>query len=205
MEFETWNLESEILHMFAFIFSFILLSAGAASSVGGSAFDHFWETYFNNPNFPLWKFINLSAFVALMVYLLKKPLSDTFKAKREEIRAELIKAEEEKQSALVKLTEIEAKTARLDTEKDQIRLKAQVEADNEARRIAEQTETDMAKMRTQADNEVLRMRKQAENELRKFSAEESIRLAEKMIREKLGTSSDAQLVKAGIENLGGAK
>ncbi len=194
----------KLLHMLALIFSFIFLIAGSASS-GGSAFDNFWETYFNNPNFPLWKFINLAAFVALMVYLIKKPLSEVFKAKREVIRAELIKAEEEKQTALAKLTEIEAKTARLETEKDQIRLKAQVEADNEARRIAEQTETDLAKMRTQADNEVLRMKKQAENELRKFSAEESIRLAEKLIREKLGTSSDAQLVKAGIENLGGAK
>ncbi len=191
--------------MFALIFSFIFLFAGAASSGGGSAFDHFWETYFNNPNFPLWKFINLAAFVSLMVYLLKKPLSDVFKAKREVIRAELIKAEEEKQTALAKLTAIESKTAGLENEKDQIRLKAQVEAENEARRIAEQTETDLAKMRTQADNEVLRMKKQAENELRKFSAEESIRLAEKLIREKLGTSSDTQLVKAGIENLGGAK
>jgi F-type H+-transporting ATPase subunit b len=191
--------------MFAFIFTFILFFSGAVHTSGGSWFDHFWETYFNNPYFPLWKFVNLAAFVALMVYLIKKPLSEVFKAKREVIRAELIKAEEEKQTALAKLTEIEVKTAGLENEKDNIRLKAQVEADNEARRIAEQTETDLTKMRTQADNEVLRMKKQAQNELRKFSAEESIRLAEKMIREKLGTSSDAQLVKAGIENLGGAK
>jgi F-type H+-transporting ATPase subunit b len=205
--FQKWNtdLESEILYMFAFIFSFIFFLSGAASSGGGSGFDHFWETYINNPSFPLWKFFNLAVFVGLMVYLLKKPLSETFKAKREEIRTELIKAEEEKQAALAKLTEIEVKSAGLENEKNNIRLKAQVEADNEVRRIAEQTETDIAKMRNQADNEVSRMKQQAQGELRKFSAEESVRLAEKLIKEKLGSSSDAQIVKAGIENLGGAK
>jgi F-type H+-transporting ATPase subunit b len=203
LESETWTLK--FLYMFAFIFSFIFFLSEAAHSSGGSGFDHFWETYFNNPNFPLWKFFNLAVFIGLMVYLLKKPLSETFKAKREEIRAELIKAEEEKQAALAKLTEIEVKSAGLENEKNNIRLKAQVEADNESRRIAEQTETDLAKMRNQADNEVTRMKQQAQGELRKFSAEESIRLAEKLIKEKLGTSSDAQIVKVGIENLGGAK
>jgi F-type H+-transporting ATPase subunit b len=192
--------------MFAFFFNFIILFSEAAhSSAESSGFGHIWETYFNNPSFPLWKFINLAIFVGLLIYLLKKPLTETFKAKREVIRAELIKAEEERQSAMAKLTEVESKTAQLESEKDHIILTSQVEADNERRRISEQTESDVAKIRSQAEAEVARTKNVAQNQLRKFSAEESIRLAEQMLREKLGAASDADLVRVGIDNLGGAK
>lgn len=192
--------------MFAFLFNFIILFSEAAHSAdGGSGFNHIWETYFNNPGFPLWKFINLAIFVGLMAYFLKKPLSEAFKTKREVIRAELIKAEEEKQAAMAKLTEVESKSANLESEKQHIILAAQVEADNERRRISEQTESDIAKIRSQAEAEILRTKTSAQNQLRKFSAEESIRLAEQMLREKLGAKSDADLVRVGIDNLGGAK
>jgi F-type H+-transporting ATPase subunit b len=192
--------------MFAFLLNFIILFSETAHSAGnGSAFDHIWQSYFNNPGFPLWKFINLAIFVGLLGYLLKKPLSEAFKTKREVIRAELIKAEEDKQSAMAKLTEIESKTAQLESEKDRIILTSQVEADNERRRIAEQTESDIAKIRSQAEAEIMRTKTVAQNQLRKFSAEESIRLAEQMLREKLGAASDSDLVRVGIDNLGGAK
>ncbi len=192
--------------MFAFLFNFIILfSETAHSASGGSAFDHIWSDYFNNPSFPLWKFINLAVFVGLMIYLLKKPLTEAFKTKREVIRAELIKAEEERKSALEKLTEVESKTAQLESEKDRIILTSQVEADNEQRRIAEQTVGDIAKIRSQAEAEIARTKTVAQNQLRKFSAEESIRLAEQLLREKLGVTSDADLVRVGIDNLGGAK
>jgi F-type H+-transporting ATPase subunit b len=198
--------------MFAFLFSFVILlsesahSAGTGNSGGWlAAFNHFWETYFNNPGFPLWKFINLAIFAGGLGYLLKKPLTESFKAKRELIRAELIKAEEDKKAAMAKLTEIESKTAQLESEKDRIILTSQIEADNERRRIAEQTESDIAKIRGQAEAEIARTKNVAQNQLRKFSAEESIRLAEQILREKLGASSDADLVRVGINNLGGAK
>lgn len=188
-----------------FILNIIYFLFEGASAAGGSAFDRFWQEYMNNPQFPLWKFVNLAIFAGLLIYLIKKPLSESFKAKREEIRAELIKAEEEKQAAMARLTEIEAKNARLESEKNEIILKSQVEADNEAKRIAEQTESDLKKMHLQAEAEIARSRKQAENDLRKFSAEESIRLAEEMIKGKLSGARDSDLVKVGINSIGGAK
>jgi F-type H+-transporting ATPase subunit b len=192
--------------MFAFLFNIIILFSESANSTGLLAgFTHFWEDYFNNPGFPLWKFFNLAVFIGGLGYLLKKPLTESFKTKREIIRAELIKVEEEKQSAMAKLTEVESKTANLESEKHNIILTAQIEADNEKRRIAEQTESDIAKIRSQADAEILRTKTSAQNQLRKYSAEESIRLAEQMLREKLGATSDSDLVRVGINNLGGAK
>ncbi len=187
--------------MFAFIL-FLFAEGGHSSSGGWSAF---WNHYLNYPGFEAWKFINLAIFAGLLIYLLKKPLSETFKAKREEIRAELIKAEEEKQAAMSQLTEAESKLARLDSEKETVLAKAKSEAEKEEKRIAGETENDINKLREQANNEVLRTANQAKQELRKISAEETIRLAEEMLRSKLGGNNDADLVKVGIENLGGAK
>jgi len=189
-----------------FLFSFILIFAETAGAQGGSSWDnflHFWNAYFNYPGFELWRFLNLAIFVAIMIYLLKKPLGEAFKAKRETIRAELIKAEAERQAALAQLTATEAKLARLDTEAEMIRQRAAQEADAEKTRINEQSEFEISKLREQANNEIERTGKQIKIELRRFSAEESIRLAEEKIRREINPEKDAQLVKANIQSIGG--
>ena len=182
---------------------FLLLAEGGHSSGGG--FSGFWNTYLNYPGFEAWKFINLAIFIGLMVYLLKKPLSETFKAKREQIRAELIKAEQEKQAALAKLTETEAKMARLDLEKETVLNRAKEEAKSEEKRIATEAENEVKKLREQAENEINRTATLAKHELRKLSAEETVRLAEEMIKSNLAKGNDAGLVQTGIQSLGGAK
>lgn len=192
--------------MLAFIYSFILIfAAGGATGEGG--FGAWWNStvnpYINYPGFELWKFLNLSIFVAIMVYLLKRPLSEAFKAKRETIRAELIRAEEERQAALAKLTSTEAKLAALDSESAQILEKARLEAEAERTRISAQTEEEINRLRRQSESETVRLSQQARAELRRFSAEESIRLAEAKIKQKINSQNDAQLVRTNIQTIGG--
>jgi F0F1-type ATP synthase membrane subunit b/b' len=138
-----------------------------------------------------------------MVYLLKKPLSEAFKARRETIRAELIRAEEEKQAALAQLTSTEAKLVALESESANILEKARLEAEAEKARILTQTEEDVNRLRRQTESEAARLSQQARAELRRFSAEESIRLAEEIIKGKINAQKDAQLVKTNIQSIGG--
>lgn len=176
--------------MLAFI-NFILLFAE-----GGTP-------WWNFPGFEFWRFLNLGIFVAIIVFLLKKPLSNAFKAKRESIRAELIKAEEEKQAALNKLTLAEAKLARIESESDEIIERARLEATEEKARILREAEEEANRLRVQAENEIARKAAQVRLELRRFSAEESIRLAEEKIKQNIDATKDAQLVKANIQSIGG--
>ena len=187
--------------MLAFIFLLVFAETGHSS--GG--FSDFYNTYLNYPGFEAWRFINLALFAGLLIYLLKKPLGETFKAKRDEIRAGLIKAEEEKKAALAELSESEVKLSRLDAEKEVILKRAREEAQAEENRISAETENEIKKLREQAQNEILRSANQAKQELRKLSAEETVRRAEEIIKKKLEKASDANLVKTGIESLGGAK
>lgn len=190
--------------MFSFIYKtvhFLAIAAGGSGGEGG--FTRFYNDWLNIPGFEAWKFINLAIFVALLIYLVKKPLGDAFKAKRDAIRAELIRAEEEKQAALKQLTSAEAKLAGLDNEKATVLKQANEEAEAERRRLAQQTESDIAKLKEQAGGEIARLQKQTLAALRRFSADESIRLAEAKLRAEIDTARDSQLVKNGIASIGG--
>jgi F0F1-type ATP synthase, subunit b len=191
--------------MFAIFYSTILLFAEAGSHAASSSggFTQFYNDYLNYPGFEIWKFVNLAIFIAILVYVLKKPLSDAFKAKRDAIRADLIRAEEEKKAALERLTAIEARLAQLESEKQSILDKAKEESEAERRRLTEQTRSDIARLREQADAEISRLAIQKRVELRRYSAEESIRLAEQKLRSQIGVETDARLVKASIQEIGG--
>jgi F-type H+-transporting ATPase subunit b len=181
--------------MFAFIYSSLLLLAAG----GGS----FYNDYLNIPGFEAWKFLNLAIFIAVLYFLLRKPLSSAFKAKRESIRAELIRAEEEKQAALDRLATAEAKLAQLETEKSAILQSASAEAAAEKQRLIDQTAADVKRLRDQADAEVARVAHLTKGQLRKYSAEESVRLAELKLRERIDAQKDSELVKTGIRSIGG--
>ncbi|MCY7346934.1 MAG: ATP synthase F0 subunit B [Pyrinomonadaceae bacterium] len=191
--------------MLAFLFNYVLIYAAptAGGTAGQGGFTEFYNHYLNFPGFEAWRFFNLAIFVAVIVYLIKKPLSAAFKTKRETIRAELIKAEAERQAALAQLTATEAKLAQLDAETQTIRGRAAQEADDEKSRIIGQTDFEINKMREQANNEIERKSQLVRAELRRFSAEESIRLAEEKIRREINADKDAQIVKANIQSIGG--
>lgn len=189
--------------MTAFLFNIVLLFTAEAPHGGAGWWATTGSQYLNYPGFEAWKFLNLAIFIFIIYKLVNKPLSAAFKAKRESIRADLIKAEEEKQAALQQLTSMEAGLAALETEKAQILERAATEAEAEKKRLLEQTETDIARIRSQIEAEITRLVQQARAELRKFSAEESIRLAEAKLRSQITPESDARLVKAGIQSIGG--
>lgn len=191
--------------MLAFIFNIILLASEAGHSGGG--FMDWWhknaDPYLNYPGFEAWKFLNLAIFSFILYKLLKKPLSDSFKAKREEIRSDLIKAEQEKQAAIARLTDAEAKLAGAEHESKGVLDRSIAEAKAEKARIEKETEAETARLREQAQNEITRTALSAKAGLRKYSAEESIRRAEEIIKQGMNAEADAKLVRANIQSIGG--
>ncbi len=195
--------------MLVFLSNFILFLAESGGTGEKSGAMAWWmknaDPYLNYPGFEIWRFINLAIFVAFLAYVLKKPLTEAFKAKREAIRADLIRAEEERQAALARLTEAESKLARIDLDREEIIENAKAEAEAEKLRLAQEAEMDEKRLRQQAENEIDRKTQQVRSQLRRFSAEESIRLAEEKIRQAMDPQKDAELVRANIQSIGGMK
>jgi F0F1-type ATP synthase membrane subunit b/b' len=195
--------------MLVFLSNLLIFFAESGGSAEKTGALKWWyenvDPYLNFPGFEVWRFINLGIFIAILVYLLKKPLSNAFKAKREAIRSDLIKAEKERQAALAQLKTAEAKLEGLETEKSRIIADARAEAEAEAARLAEEAEADARRIRHQVEGEITRKTQQVHAKLRRFSAEESIRLAEEKIKAAMNARKDAELVKANIQAIGGMK
>jgi F0F1-type ATP synthase membrane subunit b/b' len=162
-----------------------------------------WWDY---PGFELWKFVNLAVFVAVMVYILTKKakLGEVFQSRRESIKLELAQAQQERDAALAKLKEVEDRLARLDTEVAGIKERSVLEAAEERQRIARSTETEITKLSEQALREIESAGKAAKKELRRYAAEQSVQMAEAIVRREMRPEDDARLIANNIEELGGA-
>ncbi|MFS8086206.1 MAG: hypothetical protein ACMG6H_11305 [Acidobacteriota bacterium] len=160
-----------------------------------------WWDY---PGFEAWKFINLAIFILLMAYILtrKVKLGEAFRARRESIKRELARAQQERDAALAKLKEVEERLARLDTEVSNIKEQSKREAAEENERIARATETEMARLRDQAQREIESAGKAARHELRRYTAEQSVKLAEEVIRREIKPEDDDRLISSNIKELG---
>jgi len=161
--------------------------------------------WWNIPSFELWRWINLIIFVALFIYILRRPVSEAMRARREGIRRDLMRAHEERNAALAKLEEVEARLAKLDEEVASVREQTAREAAEERERIRRSTENEARKLREQAQREIESTGKAARQELREFAAEQSVRLAEEMIHRDIKPEDDARLVSLRVGELGGVK
>jgi len=180
------------------LLSFAVSNVLFALAEGGEP--HWWDY----PGFELWKFVNLAIFVLALVYLLtrKWKIGEAFKTRRENIRRELERAQQERDAALAKLKEVEERLAILDDEVSAIQEQSRREVAEENERIARATETEIARMGEQAQREIERAGKTARHELRRYTAEQSVRLAEEMIRREMKPEDDARLITRNIEELG---
>ena|ERR1051325_8288893 len=149
------------------------------------------------------KVFNLLLFAGAMYFILRRPLAEAFKARQEGIRRDLMRAEEERRAAVAKLQEVEVRLSRLDSEIEAIREQAQREAAEERARIERAAEEEVRKIREQARREIESASKAARAELRTYAAEQSVRLAEEMIRREIRPEDDAHLVREYVGELGG--
>jgi F-type H+-transporting ATPase subunit b len=149
------------------------------------------------------KVVNLLLFAGVMYFILRRPLGEAFSGRREGIRRELMRAEEERSAAVAKLQEVEGRLARLDSEVEAIREQARREAAEERVRIERAADEEVRKIREQARREIENASKAARAELRAYAAEQSVRMAEEMIRREIRPEDDAHLVKEYVGELGG--
>lgn len=161
--------------------------------------------WYDYPGWEVWKFVNLSLFIGALIFLLRRPIGASLVARRDAIRQELMRAQEERRAALAKLEEVEARLARLDAEVETVRAQARREAEAERESITRSTAEETRRLREQARREIESAGKIARQDLRRYAAEQSVRLAEDLIRRDIGADDDTRLMNEYIGDLGGIK
>ncbi len=162
----------------------------------------FW-TLLNNTLAARW--FNLLVFIGLMVFLLRKPVANLFAERKNSIRRDLIQAQEQRNAAMAKLQEVEARLANLNTETETVRANANAESQAERQRLAEQTEQEIERMRAMAQREIESASKAAKLDLRRFAAEQSVALAEQLVRREIRPEDDRRLLGDYVNDLRGAR
>ena len=171
--------------------------------IEGADFIPWW----NYPGLELWKFVNLLVFILAALYLHRRfgrPVKEGLRVRSEAIKRELQRAKEERDQALAKLSEVEARFANLDEEIAKVKQRNTTEIEAERERITATTEGELARMREQAKREIESAGKTVRHELRRFAAQESIRMAEDILRKEIGPHEHARLSSRSIEELRGS-
>lgn len=159
----------------------------------------------NYPGLELWKFVNLALFIAAALLLHRRfgrPIREALRSRGEGIKHDLERARTERDQALRKLAEVEARLGSMDQEVKTISEKARVEAQAEKQRIAASTAAEIAKIREQGQREIEAAVKAARHELRAFAAQESVRLAETILKKEIRPDDDARLTGMRVQELG---
>lgn len=151
------------------------------------------------------RWFNLLLFVGLMFFLLRKPVANFFQTRRDVIRRDLIRTQEELAAAHAKLEQVEVKLAQLSSEVETVRRDAEEESRLERERLATATESEIKKMREQSQRDIENAAKQARHALRLYAAEQSVELAEQVVRRNIQPEDDRRLVGEYVTSLKGAR
>jgi len=150
------------------------------------------------------KAINLAVYVAILVFLIRKPMTAFFASRSQEIQDSLQKADQEKREALAQLKTVEERLNKLDTEIAEIKAQATREAEAEYQRVLKSAEEDSVKLRETAEREIEGLVKTARMELKSYAAQQAVTIAEGLIRNEMRDADAHRIVDDYISELEGA-
>jgi len=155
----------------------------------------------NYPGLELWKFADLAIFITAGIIVLRKPLANALTARRDAIRNEIARAENERAQAAEQLAEAKAQLAHLDVDVEAARKQALEEVNEERQRQAEAAEKEIARLKTQAEREIELARKAARRSLEQFLATRSLQLARQSVISQLRPEDDDRFIRERLAEL----
>lgn len=170
------------------------LAAAAEASEGGAA------TWLGIP-VVVWKTLNLLGFLALLVFLLARPLSRFFHARREEVARELAEAERLREQAAAMQAEMHAKVAALEGEMQALRARLQREGEAERQRLLAEGEREAAKLLRQVEEEAARRLVAAREQLAREAAQTAAAVAWEILRKEVTPEDRERIFQATLARL----
>lgn len=175
----------------------LLAFAAVACAAGESSFD--------KPKDLLWRVMNFTALVALLVFLLKKPLANALNSRRETIRTQLEELEAKRAAAERAYQECEGKLAGLEAEAKSILEEALRQGEAEKARLIAEGERAAGDMKRQAEMAVQHELTSATTRLKAEIAEEAAKAAEELIRQNLQPADEARMIESYLDKVGGVQ
>ena len=160
------------------------------------------ETFLGLP-YPLWQTINLVAFLALLVWLLRKPIAQFFGNRQKDVAETVKKAEADQNRAEALAQEISERLARIEGEIEALRAHAREQAEAEEKEIAARAVEEAERVAARSRNELDARVRSARNELTAYAADLAVELARDLVKKNVTPEDEKRLLAEGVKELAG--
>lgn len=183
---------------------------GAASEVHEEAHAeeehgaHEERTYFGIPGWIL-KLANMILFLGLLGWLLKGPILNLFRDRKQTIRTRLSEADLRRERSERMSEEIEERLAKVEGEIEAIRQRAEEEGRRQGEQILESSDREAEKILNSARSEIDQRLSHARRELKAYAAELATERAHGLVESSIDERDKAALFKQSVERIREAK
>lgn len=158
------------------------------------------KTYFGIPGWLL-KTLNMIVFLGLLVWLVRKPVGEAFRARSESIRGAAREAQERRQKADSLAADIQARLTQIEQEVAAIHERAEAEGERQKRELIAAAEAEAQKILASARTEVDNRLKHARKELTEFAGQLASERAEQLIRERITEADQHKLFRESLREV----
>lgn len=148
-----------------------------------------------------WKWANFVILAGALGYMVRKNAGPFFAARSEQIKKDMVDAQEARRQAEARAADVDRRLAALDAEIAALRAESKREAEAETERLARHTAAEIAKIRAHAEQEIASAGKAARTELKRYSAELAVELAEQRLRARMTPDMQEALVRGFVRDL----
>ena len=153
----------------------------------------------------IWKVLNVVVLGAIIYKFAKKPVGNALSNSAESAKKLIIDAREAEENLTAELNNMRSKIAGLEKEAEQMVKNAHKDAQIEKERIIEEGRHEIERMKRQASFALEQESRKAEADLRFWVAEESVKLAEKDLKQEMNQNQQNKLADKYMDELSQTK
>ena len=153
----------------------------------------------------IWKVVNVVVLGAIIYKFAKKPVGNALSNSAESAKKLIIDAREAEENLTAELNDMRSKIAGLEKEAEQMVKNAKKDAQIEKERIVEEGKHEIERMKRQASFALEQESRKAEADLRYWVAEESVKLAEKDLKQEMNQNQQNKLADKYMDELSQTK
>ena len=158
------------------------------------------KTYFGIPGWIL-KTINMLLFFGVLVWLVKKPLVDSFNARRNQIQTSLAEAKTRREKSDQLANDINARLSQIQGEVDSILARAREEGERQKQELLAAAEVEAQKILASAKSEAETRMKSAREELTAYARELATERARQLVEQNVTDADRKRLFEQSVSNI----
>ena len=149
----------------------------------------------------VWQLLNLVLFLAVLIFLVAKPMAAAFGKRQREVERRAQEAEKRRAEVDRLSREIEQRTLRLESEIEDIRRQGLTDGESARAELAARADEEAARAGREAQEEISRRLAEAKAELRRTAAEITAQHAFEILKREINDEDRHRILEDGAERL----